>query len=238
MGNLSLTCVNIVFFIGRGAFMDSVSILKEIDLFQGLSDGDLRMLAERGFYREVKTREALFHQGDRGSHLYLLIDGTVKASRVAFDGAETTVKIFHPGEFFGEVVIFHNDIYPVSAVALSDSRVFALQRDSLFDVLNVPAARDRFIAALFGKLRYLTDQVYYLRSHDVEERFFRYLKDTWGERYEYRVSLPRREIALAIGTIPETFSRLTMRLTKLGLIRWDGDVLTLRDGFWDERLFE
>ncbi len=217
--------------------MDSITLLKKIDLFTGLPDDDLGLLTSRGFAREIAAKETVFHQGDRGSYIYVLLSGMVKAARTAFDGTETTVKIFHPGEMFGEVILFNSDIYPASAVAILDSHVFAIQRDSFSTMLARPETRDRLIGALLAKLRYLTDQVHYLNSHDVEERFFRYLKDTWGEKNLYSISLPRREIALAIGTIPETFSRLTMRLTKLGLIRWEGETLTLIDGFWEKKLY-
>ena len=218
--------------------MDMKGLLKKTELFASLPDADLEELAARGLYRAAAAKEFIFRQGERGSYFYVLLEGTVKAYKLSPEGTETTMKIFHPGEFFGEVILSGSDIYPASAVALTDARVFAVHRESFSSMLGKPGARDRFIASLLGKLRYLTDQVHHLHSLDVEERFFRYLKDTWGERTRYEIPLPRREIAMAIGTIPETFSRLTVRLTRMGLIRWEGDTLTVRDGFWEERLYE
>ena len=44
--------------------------------------------------------------------------------------------------------------------------------------------------------------------------------------------LKPEDIAAAIGTIPETFSRLLLRLKEEKKIRWEGEKLRLAEGFW------
>jgi CRP-like cAMP-binding protein len=66
----------------------------------------------------------------------------------------------------------------------------------------------------------------------VEERFFFFLQEQFGRRQEYRISLSKKDIARAIGTIPETLSRLLLRLKKEKKIRWEGETLRLAGGFW------
>ena len=123
-------------------------------------------------------------------------------------------------------------LIPVSAMAITPSRVLGISRSSFFRMLSHADARDRFIASLFKKLRYLSDQVHHLNSLDVEERFFRFLREHYGEKESYSIHLPKKEIAAAIGTIPETFSRLVKRLSTLGIITWQDDELTLKENFW------
>ena len=36
-----------------------------------------------------------------------------------------------------------------------------------------------------------------------------------------------------MGTVPETFSRLMMRLKQRGIITWEGDTLTVAKSYWD-----
>ena len=84
------------------------------------------------------------------------------------------------------------------------------------------------------KQRYLTQKLFYLSSMDVEERFVRFLREQYGEKEEYVVDLSKKDIAIAIGTIPETFSRLLVKLTNNNEITWNGKNIRLRTGFWKE----
>ena len=91
------------------------------------------------------------------------------------------------------------------------------------------------MANLMRKMRYLTKRLLYLTTADVEERFFRFLVDQYGERDEYEVDLSKKDMAAAIDALPETFSRLLLKLKDEGTIAWDASVLRVRRGFWRER---
>jgi len=43
--------------------------------------------------------------------------------------------------------------------------------------------------------------------------------------------MAKKDMASAIGTIPETFSRLINRLRGLGVIAWEGQTLTVRKDY-------
>jgi CRP-like cAMP-binding protein len=49
------------------------------------------------------------------------------------------------------------------------------------------------------------------------------------------VRIPKKEIAAAIGTVPETLSRLILRLRDRGDLEWKGSTIMLREGFWEEQ---
>jgi len=216
---------------------DIMHALKESDLFKDLDTASLKELAELCRIHELKTKEVLFHEGFEGSHFYYLTKGALRLFKTSFEGEETTIKIIHPGEFFAEVVLFGSTTYPVTAIAVADSEVLALHRDSFLHMLESPGGRNGFIASLFRKLRFLSDRIHYLTAHDVEDRFFHFLSDNYGKQNHYTITIPKKDIASAIGTIPETFSRLILRLTKRGIIAWKENSLILKEGFWDESDF-
>jgi len=81
------------------------------------------------------------------------------------------------------------------------------------------------------KQRYLAGRILYLTSFDVEERFFRFLIEHYGTGGTYSVDMAKKDMASAIGTIPETFSRLINRLRGLGVIAWEGQTLTVRKDY-------
>lgn len=103
------------------------------------------------------------------------------------------------------MVLFENHVYPVSASALSRVRVFAMDRHSFADLLDEKDFRNEFIAMLMKKQRYLAGRILYLTSFDVEERFFRFLIEHYGTGHLQRRH-GQKDMASAIGTIPETFS--------------------------------
>ncbi|MBN1533607.1 MAG: Crp/Fnr family transcriptional regulator [Spirochaetes bacterium] len=212
--------------------MNVTDILGQIDLFRDMDAVAIGELAIEASVRRLAAREILFHEGDEGNHFFILREGSVRAYKTSPGGKESTIKIIHAGEFFAETVLFGVGNYPATAVAATDSIVVSLHRQSFLAMLDRREWRDIFIAACFGKMRYLTDTIHHLSSHDVEGRFFMFLLNTYGRRDCYEIPLPKKDIASAIGTMPETFSRMIQRLSAEGTIRWERSTLTLRSGFW------
>ena len=167
--------------------------------------------------------------------MYLLIEGRIQLYKNSPDGKEVVIKVVQPGEVFAEVVLFEERTYPVSAAALNTSRVMMLLRHQIMALLAEQAFRDDFIGFLMKKQRYLTERIYYLTTHDVEDRFFRFLVEQYGQRAEYTVGLSKRDIAAAIGATPESLSRLIQRLKKEQGITWTGNVVCLPEAFWNSR---
>jgi CRP-like cAMP-binding protein len=90
------------------------------------------------------------------------------------------------------------------------------------------------ICLVMKKLRYLTGRLHSATAADVETRFFRFLEERYGPRREYRIDLSKKEIAAAVGSTPETFSRLIARLSRQGRISWRGDNLKILTGGQDK----
>lgn len=211
--------------------MDLPDMLRHSELFRGLSDDALARLAAKGRQKGFGPGGTLFTEGTRGSEFFLLLEGEVRLYKTSAEGQEVALRIVRPGEIFAEVVLFENPVYPVSAAALSRVRVFAMDRSSFGDLLEDRDFRNEFIAMLMKKQRYLAGRILYLTSFDVEERFFRFLIEHYGSGGTYSVDMAKKDMASAIGTIPETFSRLINRLRGLGVISWEGGTLTVKKDY-------
>jgi CRP/FNR family transcriptional regulator len=214
--------------------METMELLRKTSLFRDLSDESLRKLAKGCRRFEVARGEHLFFEGDEGRDLFVLSDGGIRLYKLAGDGQETTVKLIHPFEAFAEVAFFDMGRYPVSAVATKYSVAFALAGSTFEHLLEEHSFRKEFILTIIERLRYLSQRIHYLTSYDVEQRFFRFLYDECGPVETCTLNIPKKEIAAAIGTIPETLSRLILRLRERGDIDWKGSTITLRRGFWEE----
>jgi CRP/FNR family transcriptional regulator len=213
--------------------MNSEQILLQTELFKDASPSILKIMAESGQIREISKSDTLFNEGDEGFYFFIVVEGSIKLIKNTIDGKEIMVRILKPFETFGEVIIFESNEYPVSAIALDETVLFAIHRQTiLFNLSNTDFQRD-FCSMLIRKLRYLADRVLYVSAYDVEERFFRFLSDHYGQMEEYEIDLTKKDIASSIGTIPETMSRLIARLKARNIITWDKNRLTVQKGYWD-----
>ncbi|MGC9324211.1 MAG: Crp/Fnr family transcriptional regulator [Desulfomonilia bacterium] len=207
--------------------MEIRDLIRKSDLFRGMNDELLDRLVSRGRVIQFLQGELLFTEGQEGTAFFLMIEGDVRLFKTSPDGQEISLKLVKAGEIFAEVILFEIPTYPVSAVALSTGRAFSIEREFFLGLLDEKEFRNEFIANLMQKQRYLAERILYLTSYDVEERFFRFLIERYGQGGRYTVDMAKKDIASAIGTIPETFSRMIQRLKTAGVLQWEGSILTV-----------
>jgi len=216
--------------------MDIVKVLSHSDFFGDTEEKNLTALAAITIPKKVHKRQTLFLEGERGHSMYLLVYGAVQLFKSGPDGTRNVViRTLSPGEIFAEVVLFEQDSYPVSAVALEESLVLMIPKRQVHCLLAEERFRSDFITMLMKKQRLLTERIRVLALHDVEERFFLFLEERFGRKEHYTVRLSKKDIAAAIDTNPETLSRLLHRLKQNGVLSWHEKELSLREGFWNER---
>jgi len=215
--------------------MNVHELLEESDFFRTLSAAGRRAVASICVPKVLRKRETLFREGEQGHSMFILAQGTVQLFKSSEDGKEVVIKLLRPGEIFGEVVLFEQDRFPVSACALTPAQVFLLPRRQFDCLLQEEAFRRDFIAMLLAKQRYLAERIFRLSALDVEQRFFHFLREHYGELEEYSIDITKRDFAAAIDALPETLSRLLLKLRDDGTAAWDGQTLSLRRGFWTDR---
>lgn len=213
--------------------MDIHGLLKRSDLFCDIGDEFLGIVAKHGSVQEFSLGDILFIEGSRGNSFCLLINGGVRLYKTSPDGHEVTVRLIKPGEVFAEVVLFENENYPVSAVAISPCKVFMISKDFFHSLLDTAPFRNDFIRLLMKKQRFLTERILYLTSYDVEERFIRFIIERYGRKDHYDIDISKKEIASAIGTIPETLSRMILRLKQQEILTWEGSGLDIQGSYLD-----
>ncbi len=200
--------------------------LADSSFFKDLSRESVKALAAICSVRELKKRQFLFRESDPGRAIFLLRRGAIQLHKTAPDGSEVVIKIVQPSEVFAEVVLVERENYPVTAVALADSEVIVFPRADVHHLLNTEGFRNDFIAMLMRKQRYLAERIVQQQAHDVESRLLWFLKEQFGTQKTVTLSISKKDIAGAIGTTPETLSRLILKLKKRKILTWTGKTLT------------
>jgi CRP/FNR family cyclic AMP-dependent transcriptional regulator len=134
---------------GERVFLDpsaKLDLLRE----QGLSAGELRLLATYSQEERFTPEALIFGEGDQGDKLYIVVDGQVRISRRLPGMGEEALTILGRGEFFGEMALI--DAQPRSADArahASGCTVFTIDRHRLEEVLEMdPDAAHQFLTLL------------------------------------------------------------------------------------------
>ena len=84
-------------------------------LFHGIDDDELTRIAQTMSRRRFRRDEVIFHEGDPGDSLHIVVEGRVKITRESAEGEEAIVAVLSPGDSFGELVLL--DAAPRSATA-------------------------------------------------------------------------------------------------------------------------
>lgn len=208
--------------------MIETELLKSNEFFSDFSGSDLESLAKICMTKNLQKKEILFWEGATGYAAYVCLRGNIQLYKTGADGKEIVIKLIKPGEMFAEVILFEQQKYPVSARVLSESTVLIIPRNGFRDLLNQTEFRDDFIRVLMQKQRYLTNRIKYLSSADVEERLFLFLKEQFGEQKQIKTRLSKKDVAAAIGTTPETLSRVLIRLKNEQKMEWQSNQINLK----------
>jgi len=199
-----------------------------------LSDSTIEFTTQIGEIITCEKNEVIFNEGTNSQYFYFLKQGQAKVSQVSIDGKETIIKYIHNGEFFGESILTGLDSYPSTATAVKNSQIIRIPIESIDTLMNNKNFSMEFTSILLHKLYFLSNRLHISNCYGVEGRFFQFLLDRYGASEVYLIDITKKEIASAIGTIPETLSRLINKLTKGEIIKWDGSELRLKNGFWQQ----
>jgi len=213
--------------------MDKPEQIRNIGIVAHIDHGKTtlsdNLLAGAGMISEELAGRQLFMDSDEEEQARGI---TIDASNVSmvheYDGKEYLINMIDtPG---------HVDFtYEVSrALKSCEGALLLIDVAQLFErIRQTPALAMHLIGTLSQRLIFLLKRVEQLAIADIRERFIGYLRALDDKRRTGVVQLPasKREIALLLGTTPETFSRLLKKLSDERLIRGSGRTIQLLPGF-------
>jgi CRP/FNR family cyclic AMP-dependent transcriptional regulator len=174
--------------------------------------------------RKFRKGDTVFHAGDPGDTLHLIVSGHA-AVRVSTPlGDVATLTVLGPGESFGELALVGpTPVRSASIVAQDPLETMALHRRD-FDELcrSHPSARELLVEVLVEQVRRLSGQVLDALYVPADKRVIRRLRDL-AELYRTEattVSVPvtQEDLASMAGTTRPTANRTLQELAAAGTI--------------------
>lgn len=103
--------------------------LRATELFEMLSEEDIRKVAEAGTVRRLERGQALFAQGEPADCIHLLIDGAIEIVRSTQENPEPMpVAYISPGELIGDMSLFTGTPRRSDGRVPEQARVWTLTR--------------------------------------------------------------------------------------------------------------
>ncbi|MCU0955359.1 MAG: Crp/Fnr family transcriptional regulator [Hyphomicrobium sp.] len=190
-------------------------------LFSSLPRPIADSILQRSATKSFRRGETIFCQGDTAQNIYVVLDGWVKLFRITPTGAEAVVGVFTKGRSFGEAVAFENVAYPVTAEAVTDSRLLLVRTSLLTTMMrDQPEIAMAVVSSTFRHLHSLVAQVEQLKAHTGAQRVAEFLLDLCDvECGSCTITLPYDKTLIAgrLGMQPASLSRAFNRLEQLGV---------------------
>lgn len=178
-------------------------------------------ILQRAVVKGYDRGETIFFQGDVSEHIFVVLDGWVKLFRITPTGAEAVVGVFTKGRSFGEAVAFEDIPYPVTAEAVTDSRILLVKTSILSCMMRErPEIAMAIVSSTFRHLHALVAQVEQLKAHTGAQRVAEFLLDLCNAtKGSCVITLPYDKMLIAgrLGMQPPSLSRAFNKLEEVGV---------------------
>lgn len=171
-------------------------------VFQKLTPREKEIISEHHSCSFYKRGEIIFKEGDKPTSLICLSEGKVKIFKEGIGGREQIVRMAKPVGFIGYRALFAEENYIASSVAIEDSIVAYVDKETLYNLIRTNSEFaveiiKRLASELgFSNIRTVTLTQKHIRGRLAESLLF--LKDTYGfeeDNKTIKVYLSREDIA-------------------------------------------
>ncbi len=215
----------------------AVESLRSSPLFARMAPETLGNLARTLRRRKFRRSEVIFHQGDPGDSLHIVVAGAVKIVLPSAEGDEAIIATLRRGDFFGELALLDGAPHSATATALEPTETLVLPRREFHELVDRDSAlREALLAGLAAELRRLTGHVEELHFLDLAGRLAMRLTrvareaspDTSG-RVTVDWPYTQSDLASMIGGTRQSVNKLLSGLVDEGLISIERDTLVIHD---------
>ena len=210
--------------------------LRANPFFAGLSEAAVAECGTQFTLRRIDKKRSLFRQSDVGTHMYLVLDGFVRISRLTEDGRDHTLGVVLRSEFFGAEALLGENLRPSSANTLGACALASATVDSLAGLIKrYPRLALNIARGFRTDHDRALDRAHQMRVCGVGERVLSLLRELArecgvdtpeGTRIE--VALTQAHLASLIGASRETVSTELSGLARSGWVRKCGRSIVLR----------
>jgi CRP-like cAMP-binding protein len=155
-----------------------VELLARVPIFSTLETEDLQRIAQLAVPRRFDAGQVVFREGDASDTCYVVHTGRTRAVHQHGDGRTITLATFGPGDIFGELALFEDELRSATIEALADTSVVAVLGPDMRRLMaEHPQIAMRFVIALGRRLREANERLARRSFQSVQSRVAAVLGD-------------------------------------------------------------
>ncbi len=214
-----------------------VELLGRVPVFSTLEQDDLGRIAQLAVPRSFEPGQIVFREGDASDTCYIVRSGRARAIREHADGRTITLATFGPGDIFGELAMFEDELRSATVEAVQDTSVVAvLGPDMRRLMVEHPEISMRLVIALGRRLRETNDRLAKQSFQTVQSRVAVVLSElvaqavvAGGPAREVPLTATQADLAKLAGSSRESASRFLAVLERAGVISQGRGRLVVHD---------
>jgi len=188
--------------------------ITDIQLFSKLSEAHQQDIKQNAIIRTYSKDSIVFYEEEKGKHLYIILEGTVKLYKTTPKGTQIQINRFEAPALVGEYACFEKAPFPATCEFITDGKVAMIRFDHIFKNLENPDFSLELIKSLTSKIMVLSALIHKETIYSSEAKVAKMLM----ENVEIFSKLKYNEIASILNLTPETLSRIFKKFKKEKLI--------------------
>lgn len=105
-------------------------------LFKYISDNDIRTISKSFKEESFPANTIIFNENTRGERLYLILEGSVKVTKIIKNDVETQLAILGKGEFFGEMELVEDQPRSARTTAIENTIVAGIAKHDFDNLIK------------------------------------------------------------------------------------------------------
>jgi CRP-like cAMP-binding protein len=216
-----------------------VDLLGRVPVFATLVQGDLERIAELAVPRTLEAGHVVFREGDASDTCYIVQAGHARAIHEHGDGRTITLATFGPGDIFGELAMFEDELRSATVEAIETTSVVAVLGPDMRRLMTEhPEISMRLAIALGRRLREANERLTRQSFQTVQSRVAVVLSDLVEQEMrsaekqggeEVLVIATQADLAQLAGSSRESASRFLAVLERAGVISQGRGSLVVHD---------
>jgi CRP/FNR family transcriptional regulator len=219
------------------ASTETVELLSRVPVFASLAEEDLGLVAEMSHPRRFGAGEVVFREGDASNTCYVVRSGHARALREHVDGRQIALATFGPGDIFGELAMFDDELRSATietidavetlAILGPDLRRLMLGRPQLAVAIAAALARRLGATNVRRAIQSLPDVQ--SRGANVISQLVDQARAEGAPETDVPITATQADLAMLAGSSRESASRFLATLERAGVISQGRGRLTVHD---------
>jgi CRP/FNR family transcriptional regulator len=215
----------------------AIALLAHVPVFETLGPHELERVAAVAVPRAFDAGRVIFREGDAGDTCYIVRGGHARAVREHGDGRTITLAHFGPGDIFGELAMFDDELRSATIETLDPLEAVAILGPDMRRLLREhPDIAVKLVISLGRRLREANERISRQSFQTVQSRVAGVLGQLVMQAQaegagtsDVLVMVTQADVAQLAGSSRESASRFLAVLERAGVVSQGRGRVTVHD---------